>query len=96
MPLASRVTISLFVEKLTQELGKFGATLLLSSERLDEIYGVAGASQYRVEDGGHAPLVNWLTEQETRHAKILYLMDRRLAVDGAVSPPSGSNPPCCL
>ena len=75
MPLASRVKISLFVEKLTQELGKFGATLLLSSERLDEIYGVAGASQYRVEDGGHAPLVNWLTEQETRHAKILYLMD---------------------
>ena len=72
MPLASKVKISLFVEKLTQELGKFGATLLLSSERLHEIYGVAGASQYRAEDGGHAPLVNWLTEQETRHAKILY------------------------
>ncbi len=75
MPLSRRTPAELFCGKLAQEMGRFGLTLHLSSERLERIFPVAGAAQATPLDSGHAALANWLTEQEALHVKMLYQTD---------------------
>lgn len=75
LPLSPNVPSDFYCHELAKALGRFGATLRLSSELLNDIFGFMGASQTRPEDSGHAPLASWLTEQETHYSTILYQTD---------------------
>lgn len=69
------IALESFCINLVNSLAQFGATLHLSSVRLDDILGKTGAAQTPYEDAYNISLTQWLSEQETRHQFIVYQTD---------------------
>ena len=63
------------VGRLAEALGRFGRTLLLSSDRLDEMLGTPGIAQVGAGQPADALLSGWLSRQEQSYATILYVAD---------------------
>ena len=64
-----------FTDRLTGELARMGTALRLNSERVDSLFGIAGAAQARSEGGAHGRLADWLSAQETHYRKVVYEAD---------------------
>ena len=73
--LSEEVPIGAFTDSLTNELAKTGAVLRLNSERVDSLFGVAGAAQSVGGDDVQARFVDWLNGKETRYSKLVYEAD---------------------
>ena len=68
-----------FCERLTAALSKFGSTLHLTGERVNEHLGQEGIVQTYELAGGNIRIVAWLSNQELTHSYVLYEADAYLS-----------------
>jgi predicted acylesterase/phospholipase RssA/CRP-like cAMP-binding protein len=73
--LSPDVPLAAFTECLTDAVSSTQTTLRLNSDRVDGLFGIAGAAQARPEDATHARLADWLSGQETHYRKLVYEAD---------------------
>ncbi len=66
----------LFAQELHPLLQKKGSVCLVSSERVDEYFGLPNAAQAEKTDAGaYRELTQWLDDQESQHEFMLYVTD---------------------
>lgn len=77
LPTSQDVPLAEFTRQLVEALAAYGATLHLSSGRVDEYLGKVGSAQTDAagDQAAGAQLVAWLSEQETKYRHIIYEAD---------------------
>jgi NTE family protein/lysophospholipid hydrolase len=75
VPAGQDVPLDAFAKQLAECLEKSSRVLLLSSARLDQLYGHQGAAQTPLDDPTTPVLDSWMSEQETRYQYIFYAAD---------------------
>ena len=63
------------VESIADRMAGYGATISLSSERVDSFLQKSGVSQSTVGSPAHIRLLQWLNEIERAHRFVVYLAD---------------------
>jgi lysophospholipid hydrolase len=77
LPMSKEAPLAEFAHRFAKALAAIGPTLYLNSVRVDSLLGKAGVAQADGVAGQatDAPLVAWLSEQETKHRHIVYEAD---------------------
>jgi CRP-like cAMP-binding protein len=75
VPCSPAVPLSQFAVLLAEAFAGLGATLHLSSQRFDDLYGKTNASQTASSDSINPSIVAWLSDRETTFNYILYEAD---------------------
>jgi lysophospholipid hydrolase len=75
VPSQPSAPINEFCEGLAAALSKFGATLHLTSARVDQHLGRPGISQTYERGGRNIRVVEWLSKQEIDHDYVIYAAD---------------------
>ncbi len=79
IPAHADAPTSAFCERLTAALSKFGSTLHLTGERVNEHLGQQGIVQTYELAGGNIRIAAWLSNQELIHNYVLYEADSYLS-----------------
>ena len=75
VPASSRIPLREFASRMSKALSRYGRALHLSSQRLDQHWGMPEMSQVPAEDPKYNRLSTWLDEQEAKYQYIVYESD---------------------
>ncbi len=75
VPTSPDIDITDFTRRLGDVVDNSGKTLILDSQRIDEMLAIPGIAQSAEDDPNNIRLVSWLNEQETLYKFALYQTD---------------------